>query len=212
MAFANLRNGFRRMTKPAKKIRTSSAAAVGYVALLDGVSELLETARRASARTVNAFMTATYWEVGRRIVEFDQGGEKRAGYGEELLKRLAQDLSARVGRGFSRQNLQNMRQFYLAAPADRICQTLSGKLDVSEKGASLPLESGGAPIPQTLSAKSDAAEIRQTPSGKSTDAIRPKSSRISQTSSGIFQSPSEKSPQLSLALVDLARAFPLPWS
>jgi hypothetical protein len=73
-------------------------------------------------------MTATYWEVGRRIVEFEQAGEQRAEYGEGLLRRLARDLSKRAGRGFSRQNLQNMRQFYLAAPADKICQTLSGKL------------------------------------------------------------------------------------
>ena len=100
----------------------------GYSALLGGVSELLESARRASARAVNAFMTATYWEIGRRIVEFEQGGERRAEYGEELLKRLAQDLSARLGRGFSRQNLQNMRLLYLSAPPDRIRQTLSGKL------------------------------------------------------------------------------------
>jgi predicted nuclease of restriction endonuclease-like (RecB) superfamily len=115
---------------------------------------LLEKARRASARTVNALMTATYWEVGRRIVEFEQHGEKRAGYGEELLKRLAQDLTDRVGRGFSRQNLQNMRQFYLAAPPDRICQTMSGKLADPK--------------------------IRQTPSGESETAIRSTPSNPSQ--------------------------------
>jgi hypothetical protein len=67
-------------------------------------------------------------------VEFEQGGERRAEYGEELLKRLAQDLSARLGRGFSRQNLQNMRLLYLSAPPDRIRQTLSGKLAESEIG------------------------------------------------------------------------------
>jgi hypothetical protein len=111
-----------------KKSASAPVAVRGYSALLGGVSELLESARRASARAVNAFMTATYWEIGRRIVEFEQGGERRAEYGEELLKRLAQDLSARLGRGFSRQNLQNMRLLYLSAPPDRICQTLSGKL------------------------------------------------------------------------------------
>ena len=111
-----------------KKSASASVAVQGYSALLGGVSELLESARRASARAVNAFMTATYWEIGRRIVEFEQGGERRAEYGEELLKRLAQDLSARLGRGFSRQNLQNMRLLYLSAPPDRIRQTLSGKL------------------------------------------------------------------------------------
>jgi predicted nuclease of restriction endonuclease-like (RecB) superfamily len=110
-----------------KKRASAPVAARGYSALLGGVSELLESARRASARAVNAFMTATYWEIGRRIVEFEQGGERRAEYGEELLKRLAQDLSARLGRGFSRQNLQNMRLLYLSAPPDRIRQTLSGK-------------------------------------------------------------------------------------
>jgi hypothetical protein len=45
-----------------------------------------------------------------------------------LLERLAHDLSARLGKGFSRQNLQNMRKFYLAAPPNQICQPLSGKL------------------------------------------------------------------------------------
>ena len=42
-----------------------------YAGLIGGIAELLETARRASARTVNAFLTATYWEIGRRLVEFE---------------------------------------------------------------------------------------------------------------------------------------------
>ena len=54
-------------------------------------------------------MTATYWEIGRRIVEFEQGGEKRAEYGEALLQRLAQDLNAKFGRGFGRSNLFQIR-------------------------------------------------------------------------------------------------------
>jgi hypothetical protein len=58
--------------------------------------DLLENARRVSARAVNTIMTATYWEVGRRIVDFEQGGKKRAGYGEALLERLAADLIAKV--------------------------------------------------------------------------------------------------------------------
>jgi hypothetical protein len=84
-------------------------------------------ARHRIARTVNVFMTATYWEVGRRIVEFAQGGEKRAEYGEELLDRLAADLNSRFGRGFSRRNLQSMRQFYSFIPTEQIWQTLSAK-------------------------------------------------------------------------------------
>jgi predicted nuclease of restriction endonuclease-like (RecB) superfamily len=148
------------MKKPLQRNELASSAATGdYPGLVGGISELLEAARRASARAVNAFMTATYWEVGRRIVEFEQGGEKRAEYGEELLDRLAVDLNSRFGRGFSRRNLQSMRQFYQAFPASRIWQTLS--------------------------AKSGASSIRSTPSN-------------------VFDAP--------LALPDLARAFPLPWS
>ena len=110
------------MSKPTSEQKTASlTSVVDYSGLLGGIGELLEAARRASARTVNAFMTATYWEVGRRIVEFEQGGAKRAGYGEELLARLADDLTTQFGRGFSRQNLQRFRQFYLSQPTERIC-------------------------------------------------------------------------------------------
>jgi predicted nuclease of restriction endonuclease-like (RecB) superfamily len=116
------------MKKFITKTRTSTAAITGnYSKLLGGVSELLEAARRASARAVNAFMTATYWEVGRRIVEFEQGGAKRAGYGEQLLIRLASDLTARLGRGFSVQNIENMRLFYGVCGTKEISQTLSRK-------------------------------------------------------------------------------------
>ena len=59
-----------------------------YGGLLTGISDLLDQARRTSARTVNNILTATYWEIGRRIVEYEQGGKARAEYGEELLERL----------------------------------------------------------------------------------------------------------------------------
>lgn len=87
-------------------------------------------------------MTATYWEVGRRIVEFEQGGQERAAYGEALIERLSADLSARFGRGFSRQNLWQMRLFYTAWSADQIPQTLSGE---SVGRATLPTVSGTSP-------------------------------------------------------------------
>jgi len=188
------------MSKPTSEQKTASlTSVVDYSGLLGGIGELLEAARRASARTVNAFMTATYWEVGRRIVEFEQGGAKRAGYGEELLARLADDLTTQFGRGFSRQNLQRFRQFYLSQPTERICSTLSGKL-VGVMRATPALESGDATIGQTSSAQSDALSIRSTPSS------------ISKTSSRIFQTPSGQSSTTPFALSDLARAFPLPWS
>ena len=80
-----------------------------YTGLLSSVSELLEQARRTSARAVNVILTATYWEVGRRIVEFEQAGEKRAEYGELLIDRLSEDLTRRFGRGFSQMNLRRDR-------------------------------------------------------------------------------------------------------
>ena len=96
-----------------------------YKDLVTDLTGLLEIARRASARAVNAVMTATYWELGRSIVEFEQGGEKRAGYGEELIKRLAEDLGRRFGRGFSYPNLSKFRQFYLAYTDKGILSTAS---------------------------------------------------------------------------------------
>lgn len=81
----------------------------------------------AAARSVNALMTASYWEIGRRIVEAEQQGKRRAGYGEQLIARLSVDLTARFGRGFGVNNLENMRRFFLAHSASEISQTLSGK-------------------------------------------------------------------------------------
>jgi len=102
-----------------------------YVAVHADIVTLLEAARHAAARSVNALMTASYWEIGRRIVEFEQGGKERAEYGDALIERLAFDLGGRFGRGFSRQNLQQMRLFYLAWPPEHISQTASAKLPLS---------------------------------------------------------------------------------
>ena len=96
-----------------------------YSAVLADVTDLLESARRAAARSVNSVMTATYWQVGRRIVEEEQRGHSRADYGEQLVTRLAKDLTRRYGRGFGYRNLYQMRQFYLTYP--RILQTASAK-------------------------------------------------------------------------------------
>ncbi len=110
-----------------------------YGSLVGDITKLLEHSRRASARSVNAIMTATYWEIGRRIVEFEQKGEKRAEYGKAIIERLSSDLSSKFGRGFSRQNLQQMRQFYLSFPSERICQTPSGKSTLAQMASCFPL-------------------------------------------------------------------------
>jgi hypothetical protein len=101
-----------------------------YADFASDIAALLDEARRQAARSINAVLTATYWEIGRRIVEFEQRGQQRAEYGEEILIRLSQDLNAKFKRGFSRQNLQQMRQFYLAYSLENICQTLSGKSEM----------------------------------------------------------------------------------
>lgn len=106
-------------------MKTKLAADPGYSGLVRALEQIFNAARRSSARAVNVVMTATYWEVGRRIVEFEQGGEKRAAYGDALIARLADDLSGRLGRGFSYANLSRFRQFYLAHAAGEILSTLS---------------------------------------------------------------------------------------
>lgn len=99
----------------------------GYDAILSDIVRLLDEGRRTTARAVNRVMTATYWAVGRRIVEHEQGGLARADYGDTVLERLAVDLTARLDRGFSRQNLQRFRQFYLTFPLRQIRPTVSSK-------------------------------------------------------------------------------------
>lgn len=103
-----------------------SASPDAYNIILAEITEVLETSRRSAVRAVNAVMTATYWQIGRRIVESEQGGAGRAAYGKALLKRLAADLTSRFGRGFSERNLEQMRLFYIGWP---ISQTVSAKSD-----------------------------------------------------------------------------------
>jgi len=120
--------------------RKTAQTLSGYTSVHKDIVELLQSARQAAARTVNILITATYWEIGRRIVEFEQGGKGRAAYGEALMRRLADDLTRQFGRGFSRQNLQQMRLFYLAWPSSLICQTASGKSgDPNELAERFPL-------------------------------------------------------------------------
>ena len=85
-----------------------------YEALLQDVTLWIDEAKQQASRTVHALLTVTYWRIGRRIVEQEQRGQQRADYGERLIEQLAQDLSARYGRGFSRANVFQMRQFFLA--------------------------------------------------------------------------------------------------
>ena len=138
--------------KRSAKVATPAALETAYDGVHGDIVALLEAARHAAARSVNSLMTASYWEIGRRIVEFEQSGKGRADYGEALIERLSSDLMTRFGRGFSRQNLWQMRAFFLGWPAERVLQALSAKFLV--------------PVEQTLPAESSRALILQTPSGE----------------------------------------------
>lgn len=95
--------------------------------LVDKIVNEIEQGRMHLAISINTTVKNTYWNVGRYIVEFEQKGASRAKYGSSLLTKLSQMLRLRVGRGYSRPNLNNMRKFYLMYP---ICQT-SDKLSWS---------------------------------------------------------------------------------
>jgi len=118
---------------------TKNAKISNYDAILSEIIELLDSARQVSARTVNIIMTATYWQVGKRIVEFEQKGRGRASYGAKLLPSLSNELTSRFGRGFSIDNLETMRLFYLTYPTQEISETLSRKFDLAILKQQFPL-------------------------------------------------------------------------
>lgn len=95
--------------------------------IAERIGMLIAEARKQIVSTVNTTMVYTYYEIGRIIVEDEQQGERRAEYGKALLKELAKRLTRRFGKGFSAQNLANMRQFYLIYSKHPIFQTVSGK-------------------------------------------------------------------------------------
>ncbi len=107
-----------------------------YSSLITDLASLIEQGRKTAVRYVNTALVATYWLMGRRFVEYEQKGKERAEYGEVLLEQLAKDLSSRFGKGFGRENLRLMRQFYLRYQNLQISQTASGKL-LAEKSQTL---------------------------------------------------------------------------
>src|SRR4030042_3300070 len=82
-------------------------------ALLEQVRGLIRAARKSAATAINSLQVITSYEIGRMIVEHEQQGVQRAEYGKLVLKALSERLTAEFGRGFSEDNLSNMRKFYL---------------------------------------------------------------------------------------------------
>ena len=111
----------------------------GYNSVRDEIITLLDQAKSTSVRAVNVVMTAVYWSVGRRIVEFEQHGASRAKYGGALLPKLSEDLNSRFKRGFSVDNLETMRLFYLAYSEKQISETVSRNLDFVVLAKRFPL-------------------------------------------------------------------------
>lgn len=85
-------------------------------ALLSALRDLIQQGRQQALRAVDMVQVQTCWEIGRHIVEFEQGGEQRAAYGRGLLPRLVETLTQEFGKGFDATNLRHMRGFYLAFP------------------------------------------------------------------------------------------------
>ena len=109
-------------------MQLSAGHDISYNRLLEQISGTYTQGQFRAVQAVNSTLIDTYWQVGRHIVEFEQGGEQRAGYGKALLEQLARDLTLRHGKGFSRSNLNHMRLFYQRYP---ICEKASHKLSWS---------------------------------------------------------------------------------
>lgn len=112
---------------------------IHYKGLVKEIGELLRTARENAGRTINTILVNTYWQIGKHIVEFEQGGKERATYGSELLNNLSKDLTSAYGRGFSRSNLTYIRKFYLNFQKG---ETVSHKLTWSHYFEILKAEDG----------------------------------------------------------------------
>lgn len=96
--------------------------------LILNIEQTVSNAKEKLASSLNRTMTETYWLIGKYIVESEQDGNIKALYGKKLLSTLSKELTLRLGKGYSRPNLNNMRKFYLKYP---ICQTVSDKLSWS---------------------------------------------------------------------------------
>ena len=99
-----------------------------YNSLVEHIAAVASSSKQKAIKAVDNALVEMNWSIGRYIVEFEQKGYDRAEYGTQLIQKLSKDLSLRIGKGFSRSNLFNMRLLYIRFPK---FQTLSGKLSWS---------------------------------------------------------------------------------
>ena len=109
--------------------------------LLGNLGDLIREARRKVLRAVDTTQVQTCWQIGRHIVEYEQQGARRAGYGKQLLATLASVLTAEFGKGFDSSNLRYMRLFYQAFP---MCDALGHELSWTHYRALLRVENDHA--------------------------------------------------------------------
>lgn len=100
----------------------------GFEKMISDIEALVNTSKNELATSINKVMTVTYWSIGKYIVEFEQEGNAKAEYGKNLLSTISKELTLRLGKGYSRPNLNNMRKFYLKYSN---CQTVSDNLSWS---------------------------------------------------------------------------------
>ncbi len=100
----------------AKSVASTTKPAPEINRLYKRVCEILEASRQRVARTVNTEMVQAYWLIGQAIVEQEQKGKKRAGYGEHLIEGLSARMRADGQKGFDKTNLWHMRKFHLQYP------------------------------------------------------------------------------------------------
>lgn len=123
--------------------------------LVQQVREIILSARAVAARSVDTVQVAMNFTIGQRIVEHEQGGDKRAAYGKQVMEQLAQSMTAEFGKGFSRRNLELMRQFYLTY-SPRVENMPAGLMpfpQIAQTRSAQSVQENSGKIPQTASAE-----------------------------------------------------------
>ena len=105
------------------------------IELADKIVRDVESGRNVLYSSINRIITQTYWKVGHDIVEYEQQGKARAKYGSAMLTRLSHLLRGRLGRGYSRPNLSNMRKFYLLYPNCQISDKFAPSSIIHSSGS-----------------------------------------------------------------------------
>lgn len=130
-----------------------------YPNLVEAIGGLIQSARSRVFQTINTEMVSLYWEIGRHIIKYEQGGNDRAKYGAKLLEHLSEDLTRQFGKGFSLRNIRNFRLLYQTFP---IRQALPAESSQDEKSKSVAVKPETVKKRQSVVAESDSNMKLQT--------------------------------------------------